>query len=52
MGKELPKRTVITADLEELYDEFNLAVVKRLGGRKGDKQIAIKEAIKAWIKAG
>lgn len=52
MGKEPPRRTVVTADLEELYDEFNMAVVKRLGGRKGDKQIAIKEAIKLWLRNG
>jgi hypothetical protein len=34
---------------EELESKLRIEVVKRLGGKKGDLQKAIEEAIKLWI---
>ena len=34
---------------DELESQFRVEIAKRLGGKKGDLQIAVEEAIKLWI---
>lgn len=35
---------------DKVVEEFRLATVKRLGGKKGDFSKALEEAMKMWIK--
>lgn len=34
---------------DELESQFRVEIAKRLGGKKGDLQIAVEEAVKLWI---
>ncbi len=34
----------------ELYRAFKLAIVERLGGKRGDMKKALEEAISLWLK--
>ena len=35
---------------DNVIEEFKIAMIKRLGGKKGDLSKALEEAMKMWIK--